>query len=129
MSASRPFRNVSNSMLSNWHKAQQNVGRLRQIQANFNMTRDANRNHANLVRAERRLANITNRITGMQRRAGIQLNRNMNRERVMAALVREVRNRTQEAITFLRSMTSPRSLMLRQTGRMSIPMRHLHFLD
>jgi hypothetical protein len=128
MNANRPFRLVSNTMLGNWHRAQQNVGRLRQVMANFNLTRNANQNRANLVKAERKLANLTNKITGMQRRSGIHLNRNMNRERAMAALVREVQHRRREARSFLRLMMSPRRLMMRQTGQLTTPGRHLHFL-
>ena len=128
MSGNRPYRLVSNQMLGNWHRAQQEVGRLKMIVANFDLTRNANKNQANLVKAERKLANLTNRITGMQRRTGIHLNRNMNRERAMAALVREVRHRTREARAFLRMMMGPRSLMMRQTGQLTSPGRHLQYL-
>ena len=123
----RPFERVSNRELSNWYRAQQNVGRLRQIQANFNLTRNVNRNAANLLRAERHLANLTNRITGMQRRTGIHLNRNMNRARAMAALVREVTRRIREAREFLRLMMRPGSLTARQTGRLRTPSKHMYY--
>lgn len=127
--SNRPYRSVSNHALSNWYRAQQRVGRLRQNLANFNLTRNTNRNAANLHRAEAHLEHLTNRILGVQPHINIE-NRNyyrqINRIRAArrgaaAALVRETRHRIREARVYVVSMMSPRRLISREQSGGRVP--------
>lgn len=114
---------IPNKWISKWYRYHLNVERLQQIIANFNLTRNKNRNQENLNRAREKLEKWTNKISGTRRRTGIHLSPNRVRNAAKRAILQEARRRIREAQRLLRVMSSPRTLALRQTGRMRTPAR------
>jgi hypothetical protein len=129
MSARAPnFSRVSNKIISNWYKLHLNVKALEEAVANFNVNRNANKNQKSLNNARKKYTNLTTEISGVRRRTGIHLSPNRTRRAVEQALLREVRRRTRDAQRLLRLMSSPRSILLRETGQVRPSARPLHFL-
>jgi hypothetical protein len=129
MSARSPnFSRVSNKIISNWYKLHLNVKRLEEAVANFNVNRNANKNQKMLNNARKKYTNLTTEISGVRRRTGIHLSPNRTRRAVEQALLREVRRRTRDAQRLLRLMSSPRSILLRETGQVRPSARPLYFL-
>ena len=108
---------VPNKWISKWYRYHLNVERLTQVVSNFNLSNNPNRNQANLNRARQSLRKWTNKISGTRSRAGIHTSPNRTRRAAERAILHEARRRIQEAQRLLRTMSSPRTLALRQTGR------------
>lgn len=112
---------VSNKVLLNWHKLNQNIARLERAAQNFN-SENINKVNRNLIATRRRLANLTNEIRGRRRRTGgIHTSPNRSAQQAKRAIREEIQRRIAETARLKRLFSSPLMLMKRETG--NVPSR------